>query len=81
MISFSFNIRNPWSNRWKCIKSWSGDAPFKHKHWEMQFDKSDDLIGFQFRWTIGQDHPGLFVSMQFIGYEFIFNFYDERHWN
>lgn len=81
MISFSFNIRNPWSDRWECIKTWAGDTPFKNKFWEAQVDRTSDVIGLEFRYTIRQDHAGLYVSLALFGYDVIFNIYDSRHWN
>lgn len=81
MISLQFNLRNPFSNRWKFIKLWSGKTPFKNKFWEVQIDKTSDIIGFDLRLTFRQDHAGLFVSFALFGYDIIFNFYDSRHWD
>lgn len=81
MISISFNIRNPFSDRWKCLYTKSGETPFKHKFWEFQADKTSDILGFEFRFTTRQDHAGLFVSLALFGYDIIFNIYDNRHWN
>lgn len=81
MINFGFNIRNPFSDRWKCIYVRSGVTPFKNKFWEFQFDECDDIVGFEFRLTTRQDHAGLFLTASLLGYEVIFNFYDNRHWN
>ncbi len=81
MINLNFNIRNPWSDRWECIKAWSGKTVFKNKFWEAQIDKTSDIVGFEFRLTSRQDHAGLFLTVALFGYELIFNFYDNRHWN
>lgn len=80
MINFSFNIRNPFSSRWKCIKCLDGKL-LRHKHWELQFDKTSDIIGFELRYTIRQDHAGLWASLALFGYDVIFNIYDTRHWD
>ena len=80
MLSLQMNLRNPWSDRWKCIKCLNGSFS-KHKHWEIQFDKTSDIIGFDVRYTVRQDHAGLFVSFALFGYDVIFNIYDSRHWN
>ncbi len=80
MISFNFNIRNPWSSRWNCIKCLSGQLT-KHKFWELQFDKTADVVSVDFRYTIRQDHAGLFVSFGLFGYDAILNVYDNRHWH
>lgn len=81
MINLSFNIRNPFSSRWKCLLTKCGETPFKHKFWEFQADETSDILGFEFRFTTRQDHGGVFVSLALFGYDVIFNFYDNRHWN
>lgn len=81
MISFSFNIRNPWSDRWNCIYNKAGETLIKNKFWEIQVDKCSDIVGFEFRYTIRQDHAGIFLSLALFGYDVIFTLYDNRHWN
>jgi hypothetical protein len=81
MISLQFNLRNPFSDRWECLFNKAGETPFKNKFWEIQIDKCADIVGFDFRYTIRQDHAGLFLSLAFFGYDVIFNLYDNRHWN
>ena len=80
MINLQFNIRNPFSDRWKCIKCWDKKLS-EHKHLELQIDKTADIVSFDFRYTIRQDHAGLFLTVGLFGYEAIFNIYDTRHWN
>ncbi len=81
MINVYLNIRNPFSDRWKIIKTWAGISPFKNKFWEVQIDKCSDIICFELRYTTKQDHAGLFLCLALFGYEIIFNFYDNRHWD
>lgn len=81
MLSFQFNIRNPFSNRWECIKTWAGVTPFANKFWEAQIDKTSDIVGLEFRLTTRQDHSGIFLCLALFGFEIIFNYYDNRHWN
>ncbi len=81
MINLSFNLRNPFSNRWQCLYTKSGNLPIKNKHWEIQIDKCSYILGFEFRFTIRQDHAGLFLSFCLLGYDIIINVYDSRHWN
>lgn len=81
MINLHVNLRNPFSDRWKCVYNTAGETPIKHKFWEIQIDKTSDIIGFEFRLTTRQDHAGVFVSLALFGYDIIFNFYDSRHWN
>jgi len=82
LIHCNFNIRNPkWWNRFENIKCWIGDTPFKHKYWEVQIIKNDNLIRFDFDVTTQQDHAGCNLEIGLLGYEIHFTFYDNRHWN
>ena len=82
MIYFNINIRNPrWWNRFENIKSWVGNTPWKHKHWEVQVMKSCELFRIEFSWTAKEDHAGLRLELGLLGYQIDFSFYDSRHWN
>ncbi len=81
MINIQFNIRNPFSDRWDCVYGNSGKTPFKNKFWELQIDKTSDVIGVDIRFTTRQDHAGLFINFALFGYDIIFNLYDDRHWD
>jgi hypothetical protein len=80
MIYFGFNITNPWSNRfknvWCCIYS-----PIKHKYLELEVCKDNSILSFSFRWAIRQSHAGVMIDVGALGYSFLFNLYDNRHWN
>ena len=80
MINLSFSLRNPFSDRWRMIKCWSGQLS-TNKYWEVQIDETADLISGDFRYTMRQDHAGLFLSVGLVGYEVILNIYDHRHWD
>lgn len=79
MITLQFNIRNPWSRRWQILRTWHGSTPLKNKGWELQTNKTSDILGFDLRLTTKQDHAGLFVCLSVLGYEAILNIYDYRH--
>jgi hypothetical protein len=81
MLYLNLKISNPFSDRFKNIKCWSGATPFKHKFWEVQIMASNDLILFGFSYTIRQDHAGLNLELGLLGYNIDFNFYDSRHWD
>lgn len=82
MIYFNINIRNPrWWDRFKHIKLWMGEAPIKHKYWEVQVIKNDNLLRLEFEVTTQQDHAGCKLELGLLGYEIHFTFYDNRHWN
>lgn len=82
MIYFNFNIRNPrWWKRFENLFVKFGNTPWKHKHWEVQILKNDNLIRVEFEFTIKQDHAGINLELGLFGYEIHFTFYDNRHWN
>lgn len=81
MINLHFNIRNPFSDRFEILKSWEGNTVLENKFWELQINKTTDVLGFDLRYNIRQDHAGMYISLAFLGYECIFNLYDSRHWD
>lgn len=82
MIYFNFNIRRPgWWNRFANIKNWHGSTPVKHKYWEVQIIKNDNLFRVEFGWTVKEDHAGVNLELGLLGYEIHATVYDSRHWN
>ena len=82
MIYFNFTLTPPsWWERFKNIKCWAGDTPWKNKYWEVQITKCEHLFRIEFQWTIRQDHAGVRLELGVFGYQIDFNFYDSRHWN
>lgn len=82
MIYFNLNIRRPsWWRRFSNIKNWVGATPFKHKYWEIQIIKNDNLVRIEFEWTVQQDHAGVNLELGLFGYEIHATIYDSRHWN
>lgn len=78
MISFNFNIRNPYSQRFLPLANPSWEIS-KYKVLELQFDKTNDIIGLDFRLTTRQSHGGVFFSVALLGFDAIIHFYDIRH--
>jgi hypothetical protein len=82
MISFNFNLRNPWYKEWsENLFSKAYSTPFKHKCIELECYKDGHLLTFMFNWTICRDHAGLDIELGLFGYNVHFQFYDNRHWN
>jgi hypothetical protein len=81
MIAFSFNLANPWSNRFKNVWNRAYDTPFKHKFLELEVLKDASIVSFMFRLSTRQSHGGLMFEIGLLGYSFNFNFYDNRHWS
>jgi len=81
MINLRFSITNPWWDRFENIKCWAGGTPFKHKFWEVQIMKSDDIVAFDLRTTTQTDHAGIDLWVGLLGYSINAQLYDNRHWN
>jgi hypothetical protein len=81
MISFNFNIRNPWNNTFKNLWCRGYDTPFKNKFIELEITKGVTLISCIISWTVRQSHAGLELELGLFGYNVHFNFYDNRHWD
>lgn len=81
MISFNFNLRNPWSTTFKNLWWKSFDTLFKNKFIELEVYKDTTLVSVMFNWTVRQSHAGLDLELGLFGYNVHFQFYDNRHWN
>ena len=80
MINFHLNIRNPFSDRFANVKDLNGSFS-KHKHWEFQVYKSNDILELFVRYTIRQSHAGIHLGLGLFGYNIEFQIYDSRHWD
>jgi hypothetical protein len=82
MIYFNVNIRNPyWWQRFENIKCWAGNTFIKHKCWEVEVIKNDNLFRIEFEFNVRQDHAGVNLELGLLGYEIHFTLYDSRHWD
>jgi hypothetical protein len=81
MISFNFNLRNPWSNKFENLWCRSFATPFENKFIELEVTRDFTLLSFMFNWTVRQSHAGLDLEIGLLGYNLHFNLYDCRHWN
>lgn len=81
MINLQFNIRNPWSQAFKTVKSWTGSTPIKNKYWEFELYRDSSLLSINFAITTRQSHAGFDVELGLLGYCAHFVFYDNRHWS
>jgi hypothetical protein len=80
MISFNFNIRNPWSNTFKNL--WCrAHRVTENKSLELEVTKDFTLVSFMFNWTVRQSHAGLDLEIGLAGYNIHVTFYDNRHWD
>lgn len=81
MINLRLSITNPWTARFENINCWMGSTPLKHKFWEVQIMKTDDIVSFDLRVTTRQDHAGAELWLGLLGYSINLHVYDNRHWN
>ncbi len=64
---------------YKCFHNFLG---FKHKAFEIQIaDTGWYWWGFEFNRRPKTDHAGFDLDINILGIEFMFDFYDYRHWN
>ena len=80
MINISLTIKNPWSDRWDMGQCFFGSLT-KNKSWELQFPKTNNLFRLEIKYTTKQDHAGLYTELNLFGRGFIFQIYDNRHWD
>jgi hypothetical protein len=81
MIYFGFNIDNPWCKRWTNVWNKVYPTPHKSKYIELEVFKDSTIVSFSFKFSTRQDHAGLTVEAGLLGYSFLFQCYDIRHWN
>lgn len=80
MIDFSFNISNPWSNRWGIL--WN-KSKFISKNKAVEFNgyRTNHIIGIDFNFRPTGDHGGARIMLGLLGYDIELHFYDTRHWD
>ena len=81
MIRLHFNLRNPFIDQYDQIYNADGKSWHPHKFWNLSIIKTDSIIGFNFDYTIREDHAGLKFEFSLMGWGIDFHFYDHRHWN
>lgn len=81
MIYVGFNIANPWSKRWTNVWNKVYPTPHPNKYIELEVLKDSTILAASFNFTTRQDHAGLTVEVGLLGYSFLFQLYDTRHWN
>jgi hypothetical protein len=80
MIYINLTIRNPWSDLFVPIRSFSG-LLFKHKAWEVEIYRSDTIVEAETKLSFSEDHAGLMIGIGLASYTLRAQFYDTRHWN
>ena len=81
MINFSFNLFNPFSNRFKTVYAKCGKTWMPHKFWEFNVYKDNSIIRLILEFTIRTDHAGFTLEIALLGWLIEFKFYDSRHWD
>jgi hypothetical protein len=80
MISFNFNLRNPWSDRWNTIW-YKGGLLLEHKAWEFNGYRTHHIIDIDGSLSFTGDHAGFHLMIGLFGYSVELHIYDTRHWN
>lgn len=81
MIDININIRNPFSNRFSTLFYLGNTFGKSHKAWEIQAIRTSNVLTVELRYTIRQDHAGLWVALGILGFEISGHIYDTRHWD
>lgn len=87
MINFNFSLNNFFSSKDTGQVDYVEFDKRVSKNKSLEFQVSywgtfDTIFEFGFRYNrIRQDHAGLYIHLTVFGFGFIFNFYDNRHWN
>ena len=81
MINLRFSITNPWSDRFSNVYSTAGKTPFKHKFWEFQIMRTDDILSADLRISSRTDHAGFDLWLGLLSFSVNLVVYDNRHWN
>jgi hypothetical protein len=80
MIYINLSLKNPWSDHFEPVWSWSKRL-FKHKAVEVEVYCSNTIAEFGSRFTAREDHAGLTLGLGLLSYTLRAQFYDTRHWN
>ena len=83
MINLKFAIEYPFTRlafNHSFNRCW--ETFFKNKYFEFEvLQDCEYLINFNFNWTTRCDHAGVRLELGLFGYELMFHFYDNRHWD
>ena len=80
MIYINLSLKNPWSDRFEPVWSWSKRL-FEHKAVEVEVYRSNIIAEFGSRFTAREDHAGLTLGLGLLSYTLRAQVYDTRHWN
>lgn len=81
MFKFAFQISNPFSDRFGVIYSAEGKTQHPTKFWEIGLYKTNKILGVNFSYTIREDHAGVSLELDLLGYGSELRLYDCRHWD
>lgn len=79
MIYLQFTLNNPWKHRWEILKCKHG-LLYSTKAWEITTYRTNQIISFEFRYTIHSSHAGLTVMLGLLGFTIEASILDVRHW-
>ncbi len=79
MIKFTFDISNPFSDRFNCVYTKGGKTWFAHKFWEFGIYETNTIISLNFSIGVREDHTGFHFDCSLFGWNMDFDFYDSRH--
>ena len=82
MINIDFTIWNPWKsiNR-KTLYLREERIPYTNKAYSIQVDKDRTFFTIAIRYSIREDHAGLWFEVGLLGYSVFLMLHDTRHWD
>lgn len=80
MIFISFNLTNPFSNKFDNVVCKQGRIT-KYKNYEFEVLRDTGIISFSLHFNPYGDHGGLSIAFGLLSWDISFRIYDSRHWN
>lgn len=80
MININLTLRNPWSDQFEPLRSYS-KLLTKHSALELEVYRSDTVAEVEVKLTHREDHAGLTLGVGLFSWTIRLQFYDTRHWN
>jgi hypothetical protein len=80
MIHISVDLSNPWRTKtvWDILWNKSGSIT-RHKAWEFNGYRTDNIISVDLDLRFKGDHPGARIMLCLLGFAAELHFYDIRH--
>ena len=81
MIHFGLTLQNPWCDKFSVIKVLTGPLGIKDHAWEIELQRTNDIIGIGFGVTFGLSgqHNMAHICLGILGYSVSAAVYNTNH--